>query len=76
LWSGGIAPPLMTLTPDRVERSVSLPGLFTPGKSHRYLLDMRLAGRTCLDYAKQRKVFASAGNGTVAVQPVAHRCTD
>jgi hypothetical protein len=78
MWSAGTATPFLTLAADGGELSASRPCRFIPGgKKPRYPLDKRLGGpQSRFGCCREEKNLSPAGNRTLAVQPITHRCTD
>jgi hypothetical protein len=74
VWgSGDIAPQYLISAVDKAEWSASRPGRFTPGEraAGTHLKESWMGTGAGLDSVKKRKTPASAGNRTLAVQPVA-----
>jgi hypothetical protein len=78
LGIGGIAQSFFISALGGSEWSASLSCRFTSqGKNPRYHWIEGWVGLIAgLDTIEKRKIFASAGNRTTVIQPVAHHCTD
>jgi hypothetical protein len=72
--SGGITPSFLTLALDRGEWSASGPGLLTPGEGApcTHCIGGWVGIGVALDAVEYRKILASAGNLTPAIQSLVH----